>query len=96
MAAMARLDGESAGLTSEQVNAHLAGCDACQGALAGLTTLHAKLNRVEYYDHPDVDLWPMIHQRVASSSPHHALREGDDLPHELREPVDREADAVVE
>ena len=75
MAAMARLDGEPAGPGSERIDAHVAGCDACQGALAGLTTLHANLNRVEYYDHPDVDLWPMIHQHVASSSPHRVLRE---------------------
>jgi predicted anti-sigma-YlaC factor YlaD len=68
MAAMARLDGEAPALTPEQVDAHIAGCDACQDALANLTTLYARLNRVDY-DHLDMDLWPMIHQRVASSTP---------------------------
>jgi Putative zinc-finger len=75
MAAMARLDGEPAGLTSEQVDAHIAGCAACQGALDGLTTLHANLNRGDYYDHLDVDLWPVIHRRVDPRSPHPVLRE---------------------
>ena len=74
MAAMARLDSEPAALTPEQVDAHIAGCDACQDALAGLTTLHAQLNRVDY-DHLDVDLWPMIHRRVAPSTSRRVLRE---------------------
>jgi len=75
MAAMALLDGEPGSLTSEQVDAHVAGCDGCHGALAGLRTLHAHLNRVDYSDHLDVDLWPVIHQHVASGSPRQALRE---------------------
>ena len=74
MAAMARLDGEPAALTPEQVDTHVAGCDACQDALASLTALHARLNRVDY-DHLDVDLWSMIHQRVAPGTPRQVLRE---------------------
>jgi anti-sigma factor RsiW len=74
MAAMARLDGEAPALTPEQVDAHIAGCDACQHALAGLTTLHTQLNRVDY-DHLDMDFWPIIHQRVAPSTPRRPLRE---------------------
>ena len=74
MAAMARLDGEPAALTPEQVDAHIAGCDACQDALAGLATLHARLNRVDY-DRLDVDLWPVIHRRVAPRTSRQLLRE---------------------
>lgn len=74
MAAMARLDGEPAALTPEQVDAHTAECDACRDALAGLTTLHARLNRVDY-DRLDVDLWPAIHRRVAPRTSRQLLRE---------------------
>ena len=74
MAAMARLDGEPAALTPEQVDAHIAGCDACRDALAGLATLHARLNRVDY-DRLDVDLWPVIHRRVAPRTSRQLLRE---------------------
>jgi hypothetical protein len=74
MAAMSRLDGEPAELTPELVDAHTASCAACQDALAGLTTLHAQLSRVDYH-HLDVDLWPMIHRHVAPSKSRQVLRE---------------------
>ena len=74
MAAMARLDGEAAGLTSDEIDAHVTGCDTCHSALADLTTLYAKLDRVGY-DQLNVDLWPMIHRRVAPSTPPLMLRE---------------------
>jgi Putative zinc-finger len=63
MAALARLDGEPAGLTAEEVEAHAAGCGACHAALASLTALHAALDRVDY-ERLDVDLWPAIRQRL--------------------------------
>jgi hypothetical protein len=75
MAALARLDGELAGLTSDEVDAHVAGCRSCQTALADLTTLHADLGRVDY-ERVDIDLWPALQGRVAAGRPHRALREG--------------------
>jgi hypothetical protein len=67
MAALARLDGEPARLTSEEVNDHAAGCTACQAALAGFTALHASLDRVDY-ERLNVDLWPAVQQRLAADS----------------------------
>jgi predicted anti-sigma-YlaC factor YlaD len=66
MAALARLDGEPARLTSEELDAHAVGCSGCQTALAGLTTLHASLDRVDY-EGPDVDLWPVVRQQLAAN-----------------------------
>ena len=66
IAALARLDGEPARLTSDEVDGHVAGCGACQAALAGLTELHASLDRVDY-EGPDVDLWPAVRQQLAAS-----------------------------
>ena len=84
MAAMARLDGEPAGLTSDQVDAHVTGCDTCRAALADLTTLYAALDRVAD-DQLDVDLWPTIHRRIAPSTPHHRVASSLGLPAVLRE-----------
>lgn len=67
IAAMARLDGEAAPLTSEAVDAHVRGCETCRTALARLTEVHAQLNRAGF-DDLDIDLWPAIHQQVASRS----------------------------
>jgi hypothetical protein len=67
MAVLARLDGEPARLTPEEVDAHTASCGACQTALAGLTALHAALDRVDY-ERLDVDLWPTVQRRLAPGS----------------------------
>jgi predicted anti-sigma-YlaC factor YlaD len=67
MAALARLDGEPARLTSEEVDAHTAGCGACQAALAGFRALHGSLDRVDY-ERLNVDLWPAVRQRLATDS----------------------------
>jgi predicted anti-sigma-YlaC factor YlaD len=67
MAALARLDGEPARLTSEEVDAHAAGCGACQAALAGFRALHGSLERVDY-ERLNVDLWPAVRQRLAKDS----------------------------
>ena len=67
MAALARLDGEPAHLSSAEVDAHAAGCAACQAALAGLTALHGSLDRVDY-EWLDEDLWPAVRQRLAADS----------------------------
>lgn len=69
MAALARLDGEPAHLTSEEVDAHIAGCGACHAAVAGFTALHGLLERVDYV-RLNVDLWPAILQRLAADSSH--------------------------
>ena len=74
MAAMARLDGEPAGLTSDEIDAHVRGCDTCHAALADLTTLYAHLDRLDY-DPLDVDVWPAVHRRIASSTPPRVRRE---------------------
>jgi len=74
MAALARLDGEPAGLTSGEVDAHVAGCRSCQAVLPGLTALHADLGQVDY-ERGDVDLWPSLQGPVAGR-PRRALREG--------------------
>jgi predicted anti-sigma-YlaC factor YlaD len=67
MAALARLDGEPARLTPEEVDAHTAGCGACQAALAGCATLHGSLDRVDY-ERLNVDLWPAVRQRLVADS----------------------------
>ncbi|HUF26026.1 MAG TPA: zf-HC2 domain-containing protein [Gemmatimonadaceae bacterium] len=81
MAALAALDGERAGLTSHDVEAHLADCVSCRTALAGLATLHADLGRVDY-ERLDVDLWPVLERRVAVDVPHRAGR-GDSTRREV-------------
>jgi predicted anti-sigma-YlaC factor YlaD len=74
MAALARLDGEPAGLTSAEIDAHVTGCRSCQTVVADLTTLHADLGRVDY-ERVDGDLWPALQERVAAGRPHRVRRE---------------------
>ena len=74
MAALARLDGEPAHLTSEEVDAHTATCSACQAAVADLTALHGALDRVDY-ERLDVELWPAIRQRLPADSSRRAARD---------------------
>jgi anti-sigma factor RsiW len=64
MAALARLDGESASLTPEELDAHTASCGSCHAALASLAAVHAALDRVDY-EHLDVDLWPAVRHGLA-------------------------------
>jgi predicted anti-sigma-YlaC factor YlaD len=68
MAAMAHLDGERADLTSEDVDAHLAGCAECRAAVAALTTLQSQLNGLddESLDPLEVDVWPGVHSAITS------------------------------
>lgn len=72
MAALARLDGEPARLTPEEVEAHAAGCGACHAALASLTALHTALDRVDY-ERLDVDLWPAIRQQLRPDASHQGV-----------------------
>jgi hypothetical protein len=74
MAALARLDGESAELSSAQIDGHIAGCRACQVALAGLTSVHSGLDRMDY-ERLDVDLWPSLAKQVSASVPQRSRRE---------------------
>ena len=74
MAAMAVLDGEVAPLAADEINAHVANCDACRAALAALTSMNAAVGRVSY-DQPGVDLWPAIRASVAPSAQRQAARE---------------------
>ena len=69
LAALARLDGESAELSAEEIDGHIAGCRACQLALAGLSSVHAGLGRMDF-ERLDVDLWPSIASHVRASRPH--------------------------
>jgi hypothetical protein len=64
MAAMAVLDGEVTTVAGEEIHAHVAGCEVCGAALAGLTSLNAAMARVRF-DEPGVDLWPAIRANVA-------------------------------
>jgi predicted anti-sigma-YlaC factor YlaD len=64
MAAMALLDGEAAPLAAVEINAHVANCDVCGAALAGLTSLNVTMARVSYHQQ-GVDLWPSIRASVA-------------------------------
>jgi anti-sigma factor RsiW len=68
MAAMARLDGEHADLTAAEVEAHVAGCAECRGAVAGLTALQTPLNTLDY-ERLDVDVWPGVRRGIAPGAP---------------------------
>jgi hypothetical protein len=75
MAVLARLDGEQATLTSEEVDAHSASCDACQLALGDFRTLHGSLDRVDY-ERLDLDLWPTVRQRLGADASSRAAESG--------------------
>jgi anti-sigma factor RsiW len=65
---MAHRDGESVDLTSNAVEAHLAGCAACRAAIAELTTLQGRLDRLDY-ESLDIDVWPQVHDEIVSGIP---------------------------
>jgi predicted anti-sigma-YlaC factor YlaD len=63
LAAMARLDGESAPVGGDEYESHLAGCEQCREVIAGVTRLHARLEALS--DGAAVmDLWPAVHGRI--------------------------------
>ena len=68
MAAMAHVDGERAGLTPDEVEAHLAGCAECRAAVASLAALQPPLNNFDY-ESLDVDVWPAVREGIASETP---------------------------
>ena len=51
LAAMARLDGESVRVEGDEDDAHIAGCEECREVIAGMTRLHARLDRLDYGRH---------------------------------------------
>jgi len=63
MAAMARLDGESAPASGDEYDTHVAGCEECRDVIAAMTRLHAELDSVSY-DTALTDLWPAIQGRI--------------------------------
>ena len=75
VAALARLDGEPARLTAEEVHAHAARCEACQAALADFAALHGALDRVDY-ERLDVNLWPTVRQRLDADASYRASESG--------------------
>lgn len=68
MAATAHLDGESADLTSAEVEAHMAGCSECRAAVGALTALQSRLNGLDY-ESLDVDVWPGVRNAITSGTP---------------------------
>ena len=75
MAVLARLDGEPASLTSEEVDAHTASCGACQAALADFRATHGALDRMDY-ERLDLDLWPTLRQRLGADASSRAAESG--------------------
>jgi predicted anti-sigma-YlaC factor YlaD len=63
LAAMARLDGESVPVGEEEYDTHLAGCEQCRQAIAGMTRLDARLDSLSA-ETARVDLWPVIQGRI--------------------------------
>lgn len=75
MAVLARLDGEAARLTADEVDAHTVGCGACQAALADFTAMHGALDRLDY-ERLDVDLWPRVRQQLGADASYRAAESG--------------------
>jgi len=74
MAVLARLDGEAVVLTPADIDGHVASCNECRVAVADLTTLHAKLDRM-VHSQLDMDLWPVIRSGMTATPPHLLRRE---------------------
>ena len=78
MAAMAHLDGEQANLTSEDIDAHVAGCAECRAVVAAMTTLQSQLNALddesldplEPLEPLEFDVWPGVHNAITSDVAH--------------------------
>lgn len=75
LAAQALLDGERSGVTSREIQAHTADCDACRAALADLAAVHAALGRIDY-EALDVDLWSGLRPQIALERPRPTPAEG--------------------
>ncbi len=63
-AAMALADGESAPLSAEQVQSHLAGCPACRCAMEELGCLNRTLG-AQSRQRKTVDVWPAVQGGIA-------------------------------
>ncbi|HSE15870.1 MAG TPA: hypothetical protein VLB46_02395 [Pyrinomonadaceae bacterium] len=67
MAQLAAADGEEPGFSMEHVAAHIAGCANCQHELKQLQALD-QLLAGHTFSQPDVDLWPVVQNRIAKST----------------------------
>lgn len=63
LAVMSELDRETDGARPAWIHAHLAECSGCRDAVAGMTRIHANLERLTY-DAPAADLWPAVEARL--------------------------------
>ena len=63
IAVMSELDRETDGARPAWIQAHLAECPGCRDAVAGMTRMHANLERLTY-DAPTADLWPAVAARL--------------------------------
>ena len=63
LAAMAKLDGESVRVEGDEDDTHIAGCEECREVIAGMTRLHARLDRLDY-GAARSDLWPAIQRGI--------------------------------
>ena len=64
MAQMAAADGEDPGFSMEHVAAHIAACANCRHELKQLQALD-QLLAGHKLSQPDVDLWPVVQNRIA-------------------------------
>jgi len=64
IAVMSELDRETDGARPAWIHAHLAECPGCREAVAGMTRMHASLERLTY-DAPAADLWPAVEARLS-------------------------------
>jgi predicted anti-sigma-YlaC factor YlaD len=64
MAAMARAEGEPAGMADSEIDAHLTACPACRNDLAMVIAAGKQLSRVRRAAIPG-DLWPEVERRIA-------------------------------
>lgn len=63
IAVMSELDRETDGARPAWIHAHLAECAGCREAVAGMTRMHASLERLTY-DASAADLWPAVEARL--------------------------------
>ena len=63
IAVMSELDRETDGTRPAWIHVHLAECPGCREAAAGMTRMHASLERLTY-DAPAADLWPAVEARL--------------------------------
>jgi len=73
MAIMAHGDGESAELSTEQIQAHLSACQNCHEEVARTKQLNEILRQVMRAE-DSVDLWPAVSRRLGRPAPRMGLK----------------------